>query len=45
MYPPCSAYESWFVSTALDDAAFEQVAEALPGAARRAAEATAEDGI
>ncbi|MGV0850474.1 glutamate-1-semialdehyde 2,1-aminomutase [Mycolicibacterium phlei] len=39
VYPPCSAFETWFVSTALDDAAFEQIAEALPGAARAAAEA------
>ena len=43
VYPPCSAYESWFVSTALDEAAFERVADALPAAARRAADATAED--
>jgi glutamate-1-semialdehyde 2,1-aminomutase len=45
VYPPCSAYESWFVSTALDEAAFERVADALPAAARRAADATAEDGL
>jgi len=45
VYPPCSAYESWFVSTALDEAAFDRIAGALPAAARRAAEATAEEGI
>ncbi|WP_156689672.1 glutamate-1-semialdehyde 2,1-aminomutase [Mycobacterium sp. Marseille-P9652] len=41
VYPPCSAFEAWFVSAALDDAAFERVADALPRAARRAAEAVA----
>jgi glutamate-1-semialdehyde 2,1-aminomutase len=40
VYPPCSAFETWFVSTALDDAAFDRIAEALPHAARAAAEAT-----
>lgn len=40
VYPPCSAFEAWFVSTALDDTAFERIAEALPGAARAAASAT-----
>lgn len=39
IYPPCSAFETWFVSTALDEAAFERIAEALPHAARAAAEA------
>ncbi|WP_029110959.1 glutamate-1-semialdehyde 2,1-aminomutase [Mycobacterium sp. URHD0025] len=39
VYPPCSAFETWFVSAALDDAAFERIADALPGAARAAAEA------
>ncbi|MGE2732723.1 glutamate-1-semialdehyde 2,1-aminomutase [Mycolicibacterium vaccae] len=38
VYPPPSAYEAWFVSTALDDAAFDRIAAALPGAARAAAE-------
>ena len=33
VYPPCSAFEAWFVSTALDDAAFDRIAEALPSAA------------
>jgi glutamate-1-semialdehyde 2,1-aminomutase len=37
VYLPPSAFESWFVSTALDDAALEQVAAALPAAARAAA--------
>ncbi len=37
VYPPCSAFEAWFVSAALDDAAFERIAEALPTAARAAA--------
>ena len=37
VYLPPSAFESWFVSTALDDAALEQIAEALPHAARAAA--------
>src|SRR5262249_26845766 len=35
--PPCSAFESWFVSTALDDTAFDRIAAALPIAARAAA--------
>ncbi len=39
VYLPPSAFESWFVSTALDDAAMEQIAEALPHAARAAAAA------
>ncbi|MCH9709495.1 MAG: aminotransferase class III-fold pyridoxal phosphate-dependent enzyme, partial [Actinomycetia bacterium] len=39
VYPPPSPYESWFVSTALDDEAFERIADALPGAARAAAQA------
>ena len=34
-----SAFETWFVSAALDDAAFERIAAALPAAARAAAEA------
>ncbi len=37
VYLPPSAYESWFVSAAHDDAALERVAEALPHAARAAA--------
>lgn len=39
VYPPCSAFETWFVSSVLDDAAFEHIADALPDAARAAAEA------
>ncbi len=39
VYPPPSAFEAWFVSAALDDAAFETIAAALPAAARAAAEA------
>ena len=39
VYPPCSAFETWFASTALDDDAFERIAAALPAAARAAAEA------
>jgi len=40
VYPPCSAYEAWFVSAALDDSAFDHIAAALPAAARAAAAAT-----
>jgi glutamate-1-semialdehyde 2,1-aminomutase len=39
VYPPCSAFETWFVSTALSDDAFGRIAEALPAAARAAAQA------
>ena len=39
VYPPPSAFETWFVSTVLDDEAFEHIADALPGAARAAADA------
>lgn len=37
VYLPPSAFESWFVSTALDDEALEQIAAAVPHAARAAA--------
>ncbi|RFD26293.1 glutamate-1-semialdehyde-2,1-aminomutase [Mycobacterium uberis] len=37
VYPPCSAFEAWFVSAALDDAAFGRIAEALSSAAQAAA--------
>jgi glutamate-1-semialdehyde 2,1-aminomutase len=37
VYLPPSAYEAWFVSTALDDDALNVIAEALPHAARAAA--------
>ncbi|QSB14902.1 glutamate-1-semialdehyde 2,1-aminomutase [Natronosporangium hydrolyticum] len=39
IYLPPSAYEAWFVSTALDDDALEQLAGALPVAAQAAARA------
>jgi glutamate-1-semialdehyde 2,1-aminomutase len=39
VYLPPSAYEAWFVSTALDDAALERIAQALPPAAAAAAAA------
>jgi glutamate-1-semialdehyde 2,1-aminomutase len=39
VYPPPSAFETWFVSAALDDEAFDRIAAALPAAARAAAEA------
>ncbi|OLB66265.1 MAG: glutamate-1-semialdehyde-2,1-aminomutase [Actinobacteria bacterium 13_2_20CM_2_72_6] len=37
VYLPPSAFEAWFVSTAIDDAALEVIAAALPHAARAAA--------
>ncbi|MEU7241354.1 glutamate-1-semialdehyde 2,1-aminomutase [Streptomyces sparsogenes] len=40
VYLPPSAFESWFLSTTHDERALGRVAEALPGAARAAAEAT-----
>jgi glutamate-1-semialdehyde 2,1-aminomutase len=39
VYLPPSAFESWFVSAALDDEAVDRVLEALPAAARAAAAA------
>jgi glutamate-1-semialdehyde 2,1-aminomutase len=39
VYPPPSAFETWFVSSALDDQAFGRIADALSRAARAAAEA------
>ncbi|MEV2236522.1 glutamate-1-semialdehyde 2,1-aminomutase [Micromonospora sp. NPDC049891] len=39
VYLPPSAFESWFVSAAIDDAALEQIAGALPAAANAAAAA------
>ncbi len=39
VYAPPSAVEAWFVSAALDDEAFERIADALPAAARAAAQA------
>ena len=38
VYPPCSAFEAWFVSAALDDNAFDRITEALPAAAAAAKE-------
>ena len=40
VYPPPSAFETWFVSAVLDDDAFDRIAAALPDAARAAAEAS-----
>ena len=42
VYPPCSAFEAWFVSAVLDDEAFARIADALPRAARLAAAAESE---
>jgi glutamate-1-semialdehyde 2,1-aminomutase len=39
VYLPPSAFESWFVSTAIDDEALDRIATMLPVAARAAAEA------
>jgi glutamate-1-semialdehyde 2,1-aminomutase len=36
VYLPPSAYEAWFVSAAIDDAALEVIEAALPHAARAA---------
>nr|WP_278250799.1 MULTISPECIES: glutamate-1-semialdehyde 2,1-aminomutase [unclassified Actinopolyspora] len=44
VYPPPSAFECWFVNSAMDDTAFEVIAEALPHAARAAAAAGSEAG-
>jgi glutamate-1-semialdehyde 2,1-aminomutase len=41
VYLPPSAFEAWFVNAAMDDAAFDRIAAALPDAARAAAAATA----
>jgi glutamate-1-semialdehyde 2,1-aminomutase len=40
VYLPPSAFESWFVNAQLSGQALERVLEALPAAARAAAEAT-----
>ena len=42
VYLPPSAYETWFLSAAHDDAALERIADALPVAARAAARAGAD---
>jgi len=39
VYLPPSAFEVWFVGAAHDDAALSRIAEALPSAAKAAAEA------
>jgi glutamate-1-semialdehyde 2,1-aminomutase len=44
VYLPPSAYEAWFVSTAIDDAALERLATVLPLAARAAAKRDASAG-
>jgi glutamate-1-semialdehyde 2,1-aminomutase len=36
VYVPPSAFEAWFVSAALDDVAFDVIAQALPHAAAAA---------
>jgi glutamate-1-semialdehyde 2,1-aminomutase len=41
VYLPPSAYEAWFVNAAMDEDALARIADALPGAARAAATATA----
>ena len=43
VYLPPSAFESWFVSAAHDSEALSRIAEALPGAARAAAQAVSPD--
>jgi glutamate-1-semialdehyde 2,1-aminomutase len=40
VYPPPSAFEAWFVNAAMTDDDFQVIADALPHAARAAAEAT-----
>jgi glutamate-1-semialdehyde 2,1-aminomutase len=40
VYPPPSAFEAWFVNAAMDDAAFQVIADALPAAAAAARSAT-----
>jgi glutamate-1-semialdehyde 2,1-aminomutase len=41
VYLPPSAFEAWFVNAALSGAALDRVLEALPAAARAAAEVAA----
>ncbi|WP_026448732.1 glutamate-1-semialdehyde 2,1-aminomutase [Actinopolyspora mortivallis] len=43
VYPPPSAFECFFVNAAMDEEAFETIAEALPHAARAAAAARPEE--
>ena len=40
IYPPPSAFETWFVSAALDEEAFDRIDAALPAAAAAAARAS-----
>jgi glutamate-1-semialdehyde 2,1-aminomutase len=40
VYPPPSAFEAWFVNAAMDDAAFQVIADALPAAAAAARSTT-----
>jgi glutamate-1-semialdehyde 2,1-aminomutase len=40
VYLPPSAFEAWFVNSAMDDAVFDRIERALPAAARAAAAAT-----
>ena len=42
VYAPPSPFETWFVSAALDEDAFDRIAAALPAAAAAAADATPE---
>jgi glutamate-1-semialdehyde 2,1-aminomutase len=44
VYAPPSAFEAWFVSSALDDETWQVIESALPAAARAAATATAPEG-
>src|SRR5699024_6167206 len=44
VYAPPSAFETWFVSTALTDDDFQHIADALPVAAEAAAAATPPEG-
>ena len=41
VFAPPSPFEAWFVNSAMDDAAFDTIQQALPHAARAAAEASA----
>ena len=45
VYLPPSAFEAWFLSSAHDDDALARVADALPAAARAAAEARPTEGV
>ena len=40
VYPPPSQFEAWFLSAAHDDEAINRILDALPPAARAAAEAS-----